>query len=166
MSFLWLSPTRDLNLQVRTLSTSAHAFTDVTRIIDVVIPISPDHEVDENTDFNEIPYSCPAARRVVPIPSEPAGGEQTIMVIGDEHTVLYTLASSPQSPKSSRRLSSTSGPGASPRASARRSPQNEMVSSVSKRRKSSMSARAGSDVDKLEIKPVWRVRQGFGTVLA
>ncbi|OCF33570.1 hypothetical protein I316_04642 [Kwoniella heveanensis BCC8398] len=165
VSFLWLSSTNDLQLQVRTLSLGAHTFNDLSRPVDIVSPVSRNVTLTDETDFNEIPFSCPAARRVLPITT---GGEASFLVIGDEHTVLYTLGTTPQSPRAIRRLSATSGPTTSPRASARRSPQNEMVSNVSKRRKSSMGAKATPtwENERWDLKPVWRVRQGFGTVLA
>ncbi|WVF68077.1 hypothetical protein IAT40_002840 [Kwoniella sp. CBS 6097] len=165
ISFLWLSATSDLHLQARTLSLAAHTFNDLSRIVDVVSPLSRNVTLTDGTDFDEIPFSCPAARRVLPIAS---GSEVSLLVIGDEHTVLYSLGTTAQSPTAIRRLSAASGPATSPRASARRSPQNEMVSSVSKRRKSSMGARGTitGENERWELKPVWRARQGFGTVLA
>nr|XP_018260261.1 uncharacterized protein I303_07178 [Kwoniella dejecticola CBS 10117]OBR82419.1 hypothetical protein I303_07178 [Kwoniella dejecticola CBS 10117] len=172
ISFLWLSAPSDLQLQVRTLSTAAHAFNDLSKIVDVVAPLSNNISLTEETNFNHIPFSCPAARRVLPIPSisSTRDGEYSLLVIGDEHSVLYNLGVVQQSPKALRRLSIASGPNTSPRASARRSPQTEMVNSVSKRRKSSMNSKAtgGADLtnERWELKPVWRVRQGFGTILA
>ncbi|WRT69742.1 uncharacterized protein IL334_006733 [Kwoniella shivajii] len=170
VSFLWLSATSDLYLQARTLSITSHAFNDLSRPVNVVSPLSPNLTITEETDFNQIQFSCPAARRVLPIPST-IGEDLCLIVIGDEHSVLYTLGTTPQSPRAIRRLSSVSGTNTSPRASARRSPQNEMVSSVNKRRKSSMNSRApggGADPanERWDLKPVWRVRQGFGTILA
>ncbi|WVQ78968.1 hypothetical protein IAT38_001060 [Cryptococcus sp. DSM 104549] len=170
LSFLWLSANNELNLQARTLSTAAHAFAPLSRPIDVVTPISS-IPVDEDTDFNDIPFACPAARRVLPIPIDMPGGEKTLLVMGDEHSVLYSLAPvvPGNSPKSARRSSAVMGPATSPRASARRSPQNEMSSGNTKRRKSSMGGKNVSGEeggDKWELKPVWRLRQGFGTVLA
>ncbi|KAK8849708.1 hypothetical protein IAR55_005043 [Kwoniella newhampshirensis] len=167
VSFLWLSATNDLQLQSRVLSLTAHAFEDLSRPVDVVSPTSSSLAISGDMDFNDIPFSCPAARRVLPVPGELSGGEKTMLVLGDEHAVLYALSPIPQSPRVSRRLSAASGPATSPRASARRSPQTEMVSSVSKRRKSSMGSKnTTSDDQKWELKPVWRVRQGFGIVLA
>nr|XP_019009308.1 uncharacterized protein I206_05956 [Kwoniella pini CBS 10737]OCF48089.1 hypothetical protein I206_05956 [Kwoniella pini CBS 10737] len=172
ISFLWLSATSDLQLQIRTLSTASHAFNDLSKIVDVVTPLSTNVNLTEETNFNHIPFSCPAARRVLPIPSTSStrDGDYSLMVIGDEHTVLYNLGVVQQSPKALRRLSIISGPNTSPRASARRSPQNEMVNTVNKRRKSSMNSKGtgGADLtnERWELKPVWRVRQGFGTVLA
>ncbi|WWD20338.1 hypothetical protein CI109_104814 [Kwoniella shandongensis] len=167
VSFLWMTATNDLQLQTRALSITAHAFNDLSRPVDVVSPTSSSFAISGDTDFNDIPFSCPAARRVLPISGELSNGERSLLVLGDEHSVLYTLSSTPQSPKVSRRLSSTSGPGTSPRASARRSPQTELVSSVSKRRKSSMGTKnTSSGEEQWELKPVWRVRQGFGIVLA
>ncbi|WVQ95773.1 hypothetical protein IAU59_002872 [Kwoniella sp. CBS 9459] len=166
VSFLWLSATNDLELQARTLSLAARTFNDLSRSVDVVSPVSHNVSLTDETDFNDIPFSCPAARRVLPITT---GNEVTLLVIGDEHTVLYTLGTTPQSPRAIRRLSAASGPTTSPRASARRSPQNEMVSSVSKRRKSSMGSKATAatgENERWDLKPVWRVRQGFGTILA
>ncbi|WWC92848.1 uncharacterized protein L201_007809 [Kwoniella dendrophila CBS 6074] len=172
ISFLWLSATSDLQLQARTLSIVSHSFNDISRNVDVVSPLSSNVTLTEETDFNQIPFSCPAARRVLPIPSSASGTDLSLLVIGDEHSVLYNLGTVQQSPKALRRLSAVSGTNTSPRAAnARRSPQNEMVSSVSKRRKSSMNSKSSGGIgdsanERWELKPVWRVRQGFGTILA
>lgn len=117
-----------------------------------------------------MPFSCPAARRVVPIPSELPSGQRTLLVIGDEHSVLYTLGeNNPQSPKAVRRMSAVSGPISSPRGNARRSPQTELSSGNTKRRKSSTGIKSVDNQDEgfqWELQPVWRSRQGFGTVIA
>ncbi|KAK4684331.1 hypothetical protein P7C73_g5851, partial [Tremellales sp. Uapishka_1] len=115
-----------------------------------------------DADYNDIPFSCPAARTILPIP-----GTRYLLVIGDEYCVLYSLTFVPQSPRSPLALSA--GPTTSPRASAtRRSPQNDMTGGPGKKRKSSISSKgiSAETEEKWEFKPVWRVRQGFGTVLA
>ncbi len=167
LSFLWLSSDSALQLQMRKLSLIAHSFTEASRSLDVVSPVRSSTEINAQTDYNDVPFSCPAARRVLPIPT--TGSDKLALVIGDEHTVLYSISQTPQSPSASRRLSSSTAVGSSPRASAtRRSPQIEMVGGVGKRpRKSSTASRSfGEGGDKWEVRPVWRVRQGFGTVLA
>ncbi|WVW86882.1 hypothetical protein I302_108937 [Kwoniella bestiolae CBS 10118] len=175
VSFLWLSATSDLQLQARTLSVASHSFNDLSKSVDVISPRSANLTLTEETDFNAIPFSCPAARRVLPIPSSSGtANEYSLLVIGDEHSVLYNLSLTQQSPKALRRLSAVSGTNTqtSPRgANVRRSPQTEMVSTTNKRRKSSMNSKGAgiigdSSNDRWELKPVWRVRQGFGTVLA
>jgi len=165
LTFLWLSSESALQLQTRKLSINAHSFTDASRAIDVVAPVRSTVQINAETDFNDVPFSCPAARRVLPIPT--TGNETLALVVGDEHSVLYSISRTPQSPRISR-LSSSTGIDKSPRASAtRRSPQTEMMGSVGKRRKSSTASKSlGENGDKWEVRPVWRVRQGFGTVLA
>ena len=161
-SFLWLnSSSSQIQLQVRRLSIKSRSFSEASRHIDVVLP-GRNMAIDDDTDYNDIPFSCPAARRVLPISSE------FMLVIGDEHTCLYSFTLAPQSPRIARAsLSSSQGP-KSPRAASQRSPQNELASGTGKRRKSSMaSQRSGLDSgERWELRPVWRVRQGFGTVLA
>lgn len=154
LSFLYLTPGQTLQMQTRQLS--SRAFNDMSSPVDVV---SPNGEaVDADTDFSGVPYSCPAARKVVSIP----GSSRSVLVLGDEYSVLYSVNLVAQ-PPARRRSSVASGPAFSPRATAKRSPQNEMVGGgQGKRRKSSTS----KGDDKWEMKPVWRVRQGFGTVLA
>lgn len=166
LTFLWLSSESVLELQTRKLSLVAHSFNDASRTLDVVSPLRASAEITATTDFNDVPFSCPAARRVLPIPT--SGNDKYALVIGDEHAVLYSISQTPQSPSASRRLSSSTNIGSSPRASAtRRSPQTEMVGSVGKRqRKLSTASVSVGGGDKWEVRPVWRVRQGFGTVLA
>ncbi|ODN74495.1 hypothetical protein L202_06876 [Cryptococcus amylolentus CBS 6039] len=168
LTFLWLTATNELRLQARSVMTASHSLADISLPIDVVQPASK-LSVSEDTDFNGIPFSCPAARRVVPVPSVTPDGVRSLLVIGDEHTVLYTL--SPRDlelPDDAGKA--TSGPAASPRANARRSPQEELTSGNAKRRKASMggskAATAPTDGRGLELVPRWRIRQGFGTVLA
>lgn len=153
-------------LQPRRVSLTAHAFTDVAKPLDVVTPQRTGIDINGETDFNDVPFSCPAARRVLPINDSPMG-EKLALVIGDEFSTLYSISLALQSPRISR--SSLSGANTSPRAAnTRRSPQTEMVSGTGKRRKSSITQRQGSleSGEKWEVKPVWRIRQGFGTVLA
>lgn len=117
-------------------------------------------EADEGKPFAAIAYSCPAARRIVPIPPLD-GADQTLLVIGDEYSVLYSLSTDTTTSPKARRTSITS---ASPRASnARRSPQTELYGPA-KRHRTSLSGQANQDY--WCPKPVFRARQGFGTVLA
>jgi DNA damage-binding protein 1 len=163
VAVIWQSSIKALLLQTRTVSLAAHSFEDRTTAVNVVTPVSDVQIANEDEfDFNDIPYSCPAARHVLPVTSD------SVLVIGDEHSVLYTLNRIPTSPRISRAsVSSASGTASSPRASAiRRSPQNEM-SAPGKRQKSSNTARRSVDGgERWELKPVWRGRQGFGTILA
>jgi len=150
-------------MQNRRVSLAVHSLVEASLAVNVVTPLR-DMEItnEDEFDFNDIPYSCPAARLVLPV------SQDQVVVIGDEHTVLYKLSEISTSPRVSRMsFSSASGTVTSPRASAvRRSPQNEM-SAPGKRRKSSNTAgKLGSDSEKWEYKPIWRARQGFGTVLA
>ena len=163
ISFLWLSSASTLHLQARRLSTSLRSFSEVSKSIDIVMPTGGGStDIDPDADFNDIPFSCPAARRVLPI------NQELMLVIGDEHSCLYSLSQVPQSPRASK-LGLSSSPTTvttSPRASAiRRSPQNEMTGNT-KRRKASMTGQKSDSTDRWELRPVWRVRQGFGTVLA
>lgn len=161
MSFLSLSPQNTLLLHPRAFSLSSRAFLDLAKATDVVSPLDPSLDIDEETDFNEVPFSCPAARRVLPVSTD--GTEKFALVMGDEHSVLYSIAYAPSSPRTAR-MSISSNTATSPRASAaRRSPQAEMTN-IGKRRKSSIGGKSDSG-DKWEVKPVWRIRQGFGTVL-
>ena len=165
VSFLWLSSASTLHLQTRRLSTSLRSFSETSKSIDVVMPTGGVSDLDGDVDFNDIPFSCPAARRVLPVNSE------LMLVIGDEHSCLYSLSQKPTSPQTSKLglSSSLTTVTTSPRASAiRRSPQNDMTGCAGKRRKSSMPAqKPGTEsTDRWELRPVWRVRQGFGTVLA
>ena len=162
VNFLWLSSTSALQLQSRRISLTAHSFIDASRPIDVITPLRS-LDLTADTDFNDVPYSCPAARRVLPVSNDSA------LVIGDEHTVLYSLAMTLLSPKASRASLSSAGAATSPRASAvRRSPQAEMTGTGGKRRKSSMTGKGVNmeNSEQWEWKPIWRTRQGFGTILA
>jgi DNA damage-binding protein 1 len=165
MSFLYLSSNNRLNLQIRCLNASSRSFTDITKPVDVLSPLRHLNP-DDDTDFPDIAFSCPAARRVLPLPAS-TGHDRALLVMGDEYTVMYSLGlAGPAmgSPKN-RRLSTTSSGvnTSSPRAAnTRRSPQAEIFG-PGKKRKSSVS-KAGEE--RWEIKPIWRVRQGFGTVLA
>ena len=163
VSVIWQSSSKALHLQTRAVSLASRSFEDKTTAVNVVTPLSEVHIPNEDEfDFNDIPYSCPAARHVLPVTPD------SVLVIGDEHSVLYKLHKTPSSPRISRAsVSSASGTATSPRANAvRRSPQNEM-SAPGKRRKSSNTARRSLDAcDRWELKPIWRARQGFGTILA
>jgi DNA damage-binding protein 1 len=155
LTFLYLTPGQKLQLQTRLLSVSTQSFTDMSQAIDVVSPRG--ESVDADSDFSEIPFSCPAARRVLSIP----GKTRMALVMGDEYSVLYTITLAAQPAR--RRSSVASGPGTSPRASAKRSPQTEMVGGGQGKRRKSSTSKAG---EKWEMTSVWRIRQGFGTILA
>ena len=163
VSFLWQSSSKALLLQNRKVSLSAHSLLDASSPINVVTPLR-DVEIanEDDFDFNDIPYSCPAAQHVLPVTHD------QVIVIGDEHVVLYKLNQIPTSPRVSRAsFSSVSGTATSPRASAvRRSPQNELSAPGKRRKSSNTGGKLGSESEKWEFKPVWRARQGFGTVLA
>jgi DNA damage-binding protein 1 len=161
VTFLSQSPQETLLIHPRAFSTTTRSFVDLAKATDVVCPLDPTLAIEEDTDFNEIPFSCPAAQRILHIPTD--GSEKYALVIGDEYAVLYSIAFTPSSPRASR-MSISSTTATSPRASAtRRSPQTELTN-IGKRRKSSSGG--GSSSDRWEVKPVWRIRQGFGTVLA
>lgn len=113
---------------------TTHSFVDLAKATDVVCPLDPDMAILEDTDFGEVPFACPAAQRILPIPSE--GTEKFALVIGDEFAVLYSIAFAPSSPRTSR-MSISSNTTTSPRAAnIRRSPQTELTN-IGKRRKSS-----------------------------
>lgn len=156
VSFLSLTAQNNLHLQMRALSSTSHAFTDLAKPMDVGAPGIADVTYDENTDFGAVPFSCPAARRVLPIST--TGRQKLLLVIGDEFAVLYSFA-----PVSTSGRRPSISPANSQRAGAvNRSPQAE-VKQLGKRRKSSSASEAG---EKWELRPMWRIRQGFGTVMA
>ena len=156
VAFLWQSSTEALMLDTREVSLAAHSFTDPSIPVNLISPLDDDDiPVTDSFDFNSIPYACPAARHLLPI------SEEHIVVMGDEHSVLYRLLQpTPTSPRVSRgSVSSLSGV-TSPRASAvRRSPQHEMLAPGNKRMATTVRRSR-------QLQPVWRVRQGFGVVLA
>ncbi len=140
--FLWINENNQIQLGARVLS--RQRLHDRGAPIDVVNPTDATVEESDDPDFNEIPFSCPAARSILAISG------RHVLVVGDEHAVLYDISQAKAT-----------------RASAKRSPQAE-TGGVGKRRKSSMSGR-GVSTDhegKFAVQPVWRVRQGWGTVLA
>lgn len=156
LMFLWMSETNKILVQPRQLNVAQQRLDDSACVTDVVNPT--EYPVEEGeVDFNDIPFSCPAGRNVLAIPGRGPRNSRLFLIIGDEHAVLYSvsLASSPTTETS-------------PRASAtRRSPQQE-TGGIGKKRKSSMSGR-GVNTDSEQrwlVQPVWRVRQGWGTVLA
>lgn len=141
---------------MRAFSASSHSFTDLVKPMDMVAPGMTNVAYDEDTDYSSIPFSCPGARRAIAIPTD--GPEKLALVIGDEFTVLYSFGAA-----SAHARDPATSPTSSPRASAvNRSPQTE-VKQLGKRRKSSI---GGGGAERWEMKPVWRIRQGFGTVLA
>ncbi|RXK37957.1 hypothetical protein M231_04743 [Tremella mesenterica] len=163
VTFLYQSSTLELLLQPRHLSFTSHSFIDACPPVNLVTPVTSASFETTSTispDFQAIPFSCPAARQVLPLPSNRES--KSLLVIGDEYSVLWEILP-PSASVRSKRASVSSGATASPRASdARRSPQAEMTSSVGKKRKSSM----GDPPIQPVLRPIWRVRQGFGTVLS
>jgi DNA damage-binding protein 1 len=124
----------------------------------VVNPLDYPLTRGEEVDFELLPFSCPAGRNLLSVGKGP-GNTRLFLVVGDEHTVLYsvTTAEKASTPTSTRA-----------NAHARRSPQAETTGGIGKKRKSSASGRSVA-TDTVEhqahIRPVWRARQGFGTVL-
>lgn len=160
VTFLWMSEYNKIQLQPRQFSAAKHQFDERAPITDVVNPTEYPVEQADDVDFNDIPFSCPAGRNVLAIPGSGPGGVGLFLVIGDEHAVLYAVSAAPNSPKKPSVASARAS-------AARRSPQAE-TGGVGKKRKSSMSGRSvNADVEnKWHVQPVWRVRQGWGTVLA
>ena len=157
ISMLSLSPHNEIQLNFRSLSTTTQSLHDIGKSINVVTPQSPPPS-DEEIDYGQIPFSCPGARHV--IPAGTLGSERLVLVVGDEYSVLYSI-SQVERRDSSQQLTSSQSPATSPRASAvNRSPQSEMKQ-IGKRRKSS-----NADGSRWQVNPVWRVRQGFGTILS
>lgn len=160
VTFLWMSEYNKIQLQPRQFVPQKHQFDEHAPITDVVNPLEYPMQQSEDVDFNDIPFSCPAGRNVLAIPGAGPGGARLFLVVGDEHAVLYSVTTATGSPR--KPSISTS------RASAvRRSPQSE-TGGVGKKRKSSMSGRSvNADAEaRWHVQPVWRVRQGWGTVLA
>lgn len=161
VSFLWLSSTGRLLFQPRSLSITSHSFTELPgSTTDVVDPSRSSEPFTEATNFVDIPFACPAARQVLPIPTH--NDQRAVLVIGDEFSVFYTIDS-----QTSRGSKVSNSPMASPRASAKaRSPQNDLVGSVGKRRKSGLAGKTEEASETWEVKPIFRVQQGRGTILA
>jgi DNA damage-binding protein 1 len=158
ISMLSLSPHSEIQLNLRSLSTTTQTLHDLGKTINVVTPQSPSPGDGEGIDYGTIPFSCPGARHV--IPAGTLGSERLCLVVGDEYSVLYSF-NQIERREASQQLTSSPSPATSPRASAvNRSPQSEMKQ-IAKRRKSST-----TDGGRWQIHPVWRVRQGFGTVLS
>lgn len=158
LMFLWMSETSKIQMQPRQLLIAQQRCDDYAQVTDVVNPLDFPVQQDVEVDFNDIPFSCPAGRNLLAIPSRGPRDSRLFLVVGDEHAVLYAVSLATTAAKAS----------SSPRASSvRRSPQQE-TGGVGKRRKSSLSGR-GVNADGDErwcVQPVWRVRQGWGTVLA
>ncbi|CAK9784030.1 hypothetical protein CC85DRAFT_281947 [Cutaneotrichosporon oleaginosum] len=142
LMFLWMNEQHKIQLGARTLS--KQRLHERGAPVDVVNPTEEGLERTREPDFNAIPFSCPAARSILAVSS------RHVLIFGDEHVVLYDVSGAKAQ-----------------RANARRSPQTE-TGGVGKRRKSSVSGRGVStdNEGKLVVQPVWRVRQGWGTVLA
>lgn len=155
LTFLWMSEYNKIQVQPRLLSAVTRSFTELAPPTDVVNPLEFPVTKMEDLDFEAVPFSCPAGRNVLAVGNGPTG-TRLFLVIGDEHAVLYSVtaveATNPTSPRAS---------------AVRRSPQNDM-GGVGKKRKSSASGRSvNTDMENTwSVKPVWRVRQGWGTVLA
>ncbi|KAL1411075.1 hypothetical protein Q8F55_002024 [Vanrija albida] len=162
VAFLWMTENNRIQLQPKQLSIATHSFTNAGAPIDVVNPLEyPVNGEDQDLDFNAIPFSTPAARNLLAVPGHGPNDSRQFFVIGDEHATLYSIAVGPSA-------ASAAKVAASPRASAiRRSPQAE-TGGIGKKRKSSTSGRGiNTDADdRWNTAPVWRTRQGFGTVLA
>lgn len=157
ISMLSLSPHNEILLNSRSLSTTTQSFHDLGKALNVVTPQSTPSP-DEEIDYGQIPFSCPGARHV--IPAGTLGSERLVLVVGDEYSVLYSFSQVDRR-DSSQQLTSSQSPATSPRASAvNRSPQSEMKQ-IGKRRKSS-----NADGGRWVVNPVWRIRQGFGTILS
>jgi DNA damage-binding protein 1 len=155
VSMLWLSPSNQLRLQFRAISTTEQSLHNLGKDRDVVRAESNQSDQDEDTDFGSIPFACPGARHIIPVPG--IDDERLALVVGDEFSVLYSFSQVGERERTSSISQSTS-----PRASAvNRSPQTE-ARQIGKRRKSSTSEGGR----RWELKPIWRMRQGFGTVLA
>jgi DNA damage-binding protein 1 len=157
ISMLSLSPHNEIQLNFRSLSTTTQSLHDIGKALNVVTPqYTPTS--DEEIDYGQIPFSCPGARHV--ISAGTLGSERLVLVVGDEYSVLYSISQVDRR-DSSQQLTSSQSPATSPRASAiNRSPQSEMKQ-IGKRRKSS-----NADGARWQVNPVWRVRQGFGTILS
>ncbi|GMK54981.1 hypothetical protein CspeluHIS016_0200370 [Cutaneotrichosporon spelunceum] len=142
LMFLWMNEQNKIQLGARVLV--KQRILERGSAVDVVNPAHTEIEPNDDPDFNEIPFSCPAARNILAV------SERHVLIVGDEHAVLYNVSEAKAK-----------------RASAKRSPQAE-TGGVGKRRKSSVTGRGVStDNDtNIAIQPVWRVRQGWGTVLA
>ncbi|BEJ16509.1 hypothetical protein CspHIS471_0511140 [Cutaneotrichosporon sp. HIS471] len=142
LMFLWMNEHHKIQIGARALV--KQRLLERGNPVDVVNPTLAEIEPNDDPDFNEIPFSCPAARSILAV------SERHVLVVGDEHAVLYDVSEAKAK-----------------RAAAKRSPQAE-TGGVGKRRKSSMSGRGVSTDNEanLAILPVWRMRQGWGTVLA
>lgn len=154
LTMLWMSDEHKILLQPRVLSLHTHSFTELAPRTDVVNPLElPLGNVTE-PNFGEIDFSCPAGRTVLSLGAGP-NGCRAFLVVGDEYAVMYCINPVPSSPKTA------------PKRSVKRSPRSE-VGGAGKRRKSSQSGRSVTtdSEPRWSVQPVWRVRQGFGTILA
>jgi DNA damage-binding protein 1 len=157
ISILSLSPHNEIQLNFRALSITTQSLHDIGKALNVVSPQSALPADDADIDYGSIPFSCPGGRHV--IPAGTLGTERLFLVVGDEYSVLYSLNQIDR--RESSQIQSSQSPATSPRASAvNRSPQSEMKQ-IGKRRKSST-----TDGGRWQVNPVWRVRQGFGTILS
>lgn len=159
VTFLWMSEYSKIQVQPRSLSMSGFKFVELGAPVDVVNPLGEPMPQNDDLDFGTVPFSCPAGRNILPIAGAGPDGTRQFLVIGDEHTVLYSIKSA---------SNTQFKPSTSPRASAvRRSPQAE-TGGIGKKRKSSTSGRSvATDLEeRMHLQPVWRVRQGYGVVLA
>jgi DNA damage-binding protein 1 len=159
ISMLALSPNNEIELYFRSLSVQTQSLNDLGKPLNVVI--TPQAGISSPTaeiNYGSIPFSCPGARHVIPVGT--LGNERLLLVVGDEYTVLY---SSSQVERREHEMSSSSqSVMTSPRASAiSRSPQSELKQ-IGKRRKSSTTDSGG----RWQVNPIWRLKQGFGTILS
>jgi DNA damage-binding protein 1 len=138
-------------VQARARSSSApHTFTAVAPSTDAINPLEYPVRQDEDVDFGALPFACPAAQRVLPIGSGP-GGARMFLLAGDEYAVLYAVT---PRPPSSPKAAAAAGGGVA-------------KGGVGKKRRSSASGRSvPTDGESGLVRPVWRVRQGYGTVVA
>jgi len=159
LSMLALSPHNEIELYFRSLSVQTQSLMDLGKPLNVVItPQAGASSPTAEVNYGSIPFSCPGARHVVPVGV--LGDERLLLVVGDEYTVLYSFS---QVDRREQEMSSSSQSfTTSPRASAiSRSPQSELKQ-IGKRRKSSTT---DSGV-RWQVNPIWRLKQGFGTVLS
>lgn len=156
LAFLWLSEYNKISVQPRIYANNG--FTDLAPATDVVNPLDFPLTRGETPDFEALPFSCPAGRNVLPI-GPGVGNTRHFLVIGDEHTVMYEVTSGPDKQHA---------PSSSPRAASARRTSHSDTGGSHKKRKSSASGRSvATDVENSwVIRPVWRLAQGFGTVLA
>lgn len=154
LNFLWMSEENKILLQPRALSLQAHSFTDLATRTDVVNPLDLPMSDSDDPNFLEIDFSCPAGRSLLSLGAG-TNGCRYFLVMGDEFSVMYAINSVPTSPRLAAK-----GP-------VKRSPRSD-AGGTGKKRKSSQSGRSvNTDPEpQWSVQPMWRIRQGFGTILA